>query len=524
MARINSNIPSLIAQSQLGRSNAELNLRLERLSTGLRINRGKDDPAGLIISERIRSDIEGVNQGIKNSERASSVIATAEASLTEVNDLLNSIRSLVVEAANSGAFSDEERRANQDQIDSAIESITRISNTATFGGLNLLNGSLDYTLSGVDRTQISKAEVNGASFVGTNELQVDVEVIASAQTGALFLRGDQPAPGDPANGTALSTTTLRITGNDGVQEYTFNEGTTFEAMVTAINRSSSFTGVEAELINGNAASGIAFRSTSYGSDAFVSVERIGDKPKDPSEDWFETFAIADNAPVPSSNDPFPWGDIGTFLTSSKRDKGQDVAALINGALANGNGLNVTVNSQELSLDLLLNEEFATDPNSPSSSFNITGGGATFQLGPQVTPQQQANVGVRSVAASLLGGTLIDGNLEFLSSLKSDGKNSLRESQSRNDWTAAQDILSKSIDEVSSLRGKLGAFERNVLQTNTRSLQASFENLSASASQIRDADFALETSQLTRAQILASSGTTVLGLANQQAQQALQLLG
>ncbi|MCA9283534.1 MAG: flagellin, partial [Phycisphaerales bacterium] len=140
MARINSNIPSLIAQSRLKGSNANLSTRLERLSTGLRINRGKDDPAGLIISERIRSDIEGVNQGIRNAERASSVIATTESALAEINDLLNSIRSLIVEAANTGANSEIERRANQDQIDSAIASITRISNTATFGGLKLLNG------------------------------------------------------------------------------------------------------------------------------------------------------------------------------------------------------------------------------------------------------------------------------------------------------------------------------------------------------------------------------------------------
>jgi len=113
MTRINSNIPSLIARANLGRANEELDLRLQRLSTGLRINRGSDDPAGLIISERLRSDIEGVQQGIRNADRASNVIATTEGSLAEVNDLLNSIRALVVEAANTGAFSPEEIKANQ---------------------------------------------------------------------------------------------------------------------------------------------------------------------------------------------------------------------------------------------------------------------------------------------------------------------------------------------------------------------------------------------------------------------------
>lgn len=144
MTRINSNIPSLIAQQRLNRSGADLQVRLERLSTGLRINRGKDDPAGLIISERLGTDISNIEQAIKNGERASAVISTTEGALTEITDLLNSIKALAVEAANTGALSDEERAANQLQIDSAIQSITRISNTATFGGLKLLDGSLDY--------------------------------------------------------------------------------------------------------------------------------------------------------------------------------------------------------------------------------------------------------------------------------------------------------------------------------------------------------------------------------------------
>ena len=118
-------------------------VRLERLSTGLRINRGADDPAGLITSERLRSEIRGIDQAITNSQRASSVIAVAEGALIEVSDLLNSIKGLVVEAANTGGVSDEEIAANQLQVDSAIESITRIANSANFGGLKLLNGDLE---------------------------------------------------------------------------------------------------------------------------------------------------------------------------------------------------------------------------------------------------------------------------------------------------------------------------------------------------------------------------------------------
>jgi flagellin len=129
-----------------------------------------------------------------------------------------------------------------------------------------------------------------------------------------------------------------------------------------------------------------------------------------------------------------------------------------------------------------------------------------------------------VAASLLGGTLVDGQLQYLSTLKQGQFNSLRDSATRKDFSDASDIIEKAIDQISILRGRLGAFEKNTLQTNVRSLQSAYENLSASDSQIRDADFAAETSALTRAQILQASGTSVLALANQQSQSVLQLLG
>lgn len=523
MARINTNVPSLIARSQLAKSTSELEVRLQRLSTGVRLNRGADDPAGLIISERLRSDIRGAEQGIKNAERAGSVIATTESALAEINELLNSIRSLVVEAANSGAFSSEEIRANQLQIDSAIDSITRISNTATFGGLKLLNGQLDYNLSGVTASDIAQAKVFGASFVGSTNLAVDVQVVASAQTGALYLRGDLPTPGSPLNGSVLSTTTLRIAGTRGVTEISVVSGRTLDDVITAVNRLTSLTGVRAERINAaDLASGIVFRSADYGSDSFVSVERI-DGPPNINDDWFRTYSLIDNAPLPGTV-PFPWNLIGTTLTVDNHDNGRDVSAIINGNFTTGKGLQVSINGPTLSLQLLLTEQFATDPSGNTTTFHITGGGALFQLGPEVNAQQQSNVGIPSMAASTLGGVLIAGNLNFLSSLKSGQINGLNASNDRRDFSQASDILQAAIDEVSILRGRLGAFERNVLQTNVRSLQAAFENLTASSSRIRDADFAAETSELTRAQILSNAGTTVLALANAQSQTVLQLLG
>jgi flagellin len=517
MTRINTNVPSLIAQQRLNRSGSELQLRLERLSTGVRINRGKDDPAGLIVSERLATDIKGIEQAIKNGERASAVISTTEAALAEITDLLNSIKSLAVEAANTGAVSDEERRANQLQIDSAIQSISRISNTATFGGLKLLDGSLDYVTSGLTTSTIKKAEIHGASFIGADDIDVSVDVIASAQKAALYLNGDNATGAD---GELLSGVTFRVRGSDGVRQFSFTSGTSFTDIVTAINNNTALTGVEAELINGDPTSGVVFRSVEYGSKAFVSVERI-DTPADPADGNFNLFKFGADVDFPGGS-PFDWTD--TDLVPADNDNGRNVSALINGNLATGDGLSISLNSPTLSLELLLDETFAIDPTLATKTFQITGGGALFQLGPDINALQQTNIGVQSTASESLGGALIGGAVQYLASLQTGQGNSLDEAKDRNDFTPLEKIVEKAIDEVSVLRGRLGAFERNVLATSTRSMQSAFENLTASRSIIRDADFAAESSELTRAQILQSAGTTVLALANQSAQNVLQLLG
>jgi len=517
MGRINSNVPSLVAQSNLTRTNARVEETLARLSTGLRINRGKDDPAGLIVSERLRSELAGIEQGIKNSERASNVIATSEGSLTEVSDLLNSIKALVVEAANTGAFSREEIAANQLQIDSAIESITRISNTASFGGLKLLNGSLSYNLSNVNTSDINKAQVFGAAFGNRSNVDVDVEVLASAQTANLYLRTDFAAQGiaGAVDGQLVSTVTLEIAGPNGVVELTFVSGTTNTQIINAINSRASVTGVRANsggTAAGNPTSGLVFSSVDYGSEAFVSVKKLS------GGEAIDMGRIANDGPG-----PITWLGGGANAITGDRDAGRDVVVLLNGAVAAGSGLTVTTRNPELDLQLILDSNFATVEGS-TTTFQISGGGSLFQLGPQVTANQQVNIGLFSVAATQLGGTLNSNNagnleLQFLSSLKSGGVNALD-----GNLTNASSVLETAIEEVSILRGRMGSFERNVLETNVRSLQAGLENITAAESVIRDADFAVETSELTRNQILLQAGTSVLATANTNAQVVLQLLG
>ncbi len=161
MSRINTNVSSLNAQNRLNRTNGDLQTALTRLSTGLRINTGKDDPAGLIASEALRSDITSINKALSNTQRANQIIGTADSALGQVSSLLNDIRGLVTEAANQGALSDDEIAANQLQIDSSLEAINRIAQTTTFQGRRLLDGSLDFQVA------------QGTGFNTVKDLQID---------------------------------------------------------------------------------------------------------------------------------------------------------------------------------------------------------------------------------------------------------------------------------------------------------------------------------------------------------------
>ena len=474
MARINTNVASLTAQRGLSRTQKQLNSTLQRLSSGLRINRGADDPAGLIASEGLRSEISGITQAIDNSQRASNVISTAEGALGEVAAMLLNVKDLIVEAANSGALSQDEIEANQLQVDSAVESITRISNTTTFAGLHLLNGSLDYITSGIDSSALQAVHVSQANFGINDTIPVQINVITSAKTAELEFR----------TSAVTGDVTLEVTGTAGVEVLTFTSGTTASAVAYAINRVSDAVGVTAELLNSaNAASGIVFRSDGYGSRSFVSVTaQTG------------SFGTVD--------------ENGAGVT---RDTGGDAVATVNGALTVGDGLDIKLNTTSLDLELTLDESFGIG----TSEFAITGGGALFQLGPQVTSNQQVNIGIQSVAASKLG----DSDVGFLSDLVTGGPSTLVAGESR----AASQIIERAIRQVAILRGRLGAFEKNTLETNMNSLGVALENVTASESSIRDADFAAETAALTRAQILTQAGTSVLATANTTPQSVLSLL-
>jgi flagellin len=700
MTRINTNVSSLVAQNTLGRSNAALEQALNRLSTGLRINTGKDDPAGLIASENLRSDITSIKRAISNTDRANQVIATADSALGQVSSLLNDIRGLVTESANEGALSAEQVAANQLQIDSSLEALNRIAQTTTFQGRRLLDGSLNFlTTAGSNFDDISDLKIDQANLGATGSVDVSINVTTAATQaqvdvtnipavsgtltaatatltvtntaqqatgGTLTIDGETITLAAAASGDAdgaegnqavnvvvqygqgadaatydASTNTLSVdtTVASGVATTTdiqtaINTGTDFVAsaaagtatltatsatisgltggrdsgsatiLVTAdaagsihngvtitlaednsiANNSvvASFNGDDIEVaINGtvtkaaiaaaiNGLAGYSASVTASSGDAdyveaddnvpgvattaggtgtsgiiadvvlelagktgtevlsFGAGTSIDDLVKginlvkdatgvqaaangttlELSSVAYGSAAVVDLRVISEGDTNPPTGTFTTAIGTQSRNEGTDIVASINGVNVKGSGNSFSINTATLDLNGTLAAGFTG-----TAAFTITGGGALFQIGPDVVSNQQVRLGISSVNTAKLGGA--SGKLF---SLGSGGANDLA-----SDPTAAAAIVDEAINQITSLRGRLGAFQRTSLETNKEALSDTLVNLTDAESSIRDADFAAETAALTRAQILVQSGTTVLQVANQNPQNVLALL-
>lgn len=223
MTRINTNLTSLQAQNNLYNNQISLQTSLERLSTGLRINSGKDDPSGLIASSVLGSEVVSVGQAITNSQRANNIVATADAALAQVGTLLNDISGLVQASANKGAVSSSEIAANQVQVDSAIESIDRIGQTTVFGGDLLLNGSKAFNVAGnLGSVFSSTADIQVNSFnpqlhnTASPNSDVTVQIAQSATKANVNLVGFSGTSGVGLNNLSLGTSTHATTTFLGV--------------------------------------------------------------------------------------------------------------------------------------------------------------------------------------------------------------------------------------------------------------------------------------------------------------------
>lgn len=598
MTRINTNVASLRGLRILGRSNDKLNTSLTRLSTGLKINSGKDSPAGLIASETLRSQVTVIEQSIKNSNRAANVIAAADGSLAEITGLLNEVRGLVQEGVNTGAISKAEIEANQQQIDNALAAINKITANTIFAGDKLIDGSKSFrtTVTSADQAKLDDFQINSAVFAGSSTIVADATVVTAATQAELFA--------DFTTGGLATATTVEVSGSKGTDVVFLGKTSSLDNIATAINALTDSTGVTATKTDAVAGTGtvdsaaadsdlyvtdargldgsaqtvkvqiataasntvLAVSSSSTASEILLTVTLGTDgtatvtstasdvkallNTDANSSDYVSVSyegtgaGLVDGGLGPVSvntgavdgylsftskdfgSDQFVGFKVlqGTLATTqdsvggaaADRVEGTDIEARINGQLALGKGLKATIKSSVLEASLTFKSSANTAGN--TATVTVTGGGSLFQIGQEVSAAGQVSLGIEAVNTARLGG--VSGKLYELGS---GGGKSLLDVGPTNPGSALVSILEEALQKVTDLRGRLGALQKTVIETNVSSLGVSLESITDARSQIIDTDFAEETANLTKNQILVQSGLSVLAIANQNPAQVLSLL-
>ena len=511
--RINHNIASVNGHRNLLKNDAAVSKSLEKLSSGLRINRAADDAAGLIISEQMRAQLTGLNQAISNSEAAVSMVQTAEGALDEMNTLLNKSRQLALHAANEGANDQNQLVADQSELDNIIDSVTRIAETTQFGTKKILDGSLNnfksssqYVDSAKTGTHYAAATAAGTIVKGYHSIRVDTE----ATKGTLSIAGSL------GTGTITGTTMADMNGVDEFQAafsvkvngatVSVISGQTKNDLLNSLNalgKSGGYTAVYSTTTTGAVAGSgnIVLINDQYGTTSSLSFEFVSSALTG-GQSISGTYAVGvDMNAAIVLNTGSVGGTAGSGNLTVQLSGGK-------GLVLEGSGYRIELNSKLTisGADNLTGMYFG--------AIDGTSSGATFQIGANVG--QTATVSLSSVRAGDVG----QGASNTYSSLSSL-KGSALISGNANE---ALKVIDKAINDVTNQRGLLGAFQANTLETNISSLRVTHENLTAAESNIRDVDFAAESAIFTKNNILIQSATAMLAQANQLPQNVLQLLG
>lgn len=520
--RINNNIAAINGHRQMVRNDAAVSKSLERLSSGLRINRAADDAAGLIISEQMRSQIQGTAQAIRNSETAVSFMQTAEAALDEVSTLLTKARSLALHANNEGANDQNQLQADQTELDNIIESIDRIAQQTQFGTKKLLDGSLstfrtNSPLVGTTQTggHFAAGMADGTITRGYHSLLITQE----ATQGNLFISGGSAdiitgATIEEMSGTHQFQKGFTVAIN-GVN-VPITSGQTKNDLVAALNTVGKSLGFNAVVVSqtagasvysgvggGNGTGNIVLLNQAYGSSATLTLSFVAGATG--AVNLGSTFTAGDDM---SGMLLLNSGAVGAVATTG--NQGISLSQ-------SGNTLTL-VSSATTGYRIMLNGPLSITGGANQSGLYLgvidgMSSGATFQVGANVG--QRKSVTIDSARTTDLG----QGASAVFRSLASIKGNGLMIGQG----DEAIKVIDKAVVTITVLRGRIGAFQSNTLETNINSLRIAQENLTSAESTIRDADFAYESAQFTKNNILVQSATAMLAQANQLPQNVLKLL-
>ncbi|GGW62516.1 flagellin N-terminal helical domain-containing protein [Vreelandella hamiltonii] len=529
MSVINTNITSMIGQSNLSKSQNALQTSMERLSSGLRINSAKDDAAGQAIANRMSAQITGLAQAQRNANDGISLAQTAEGSLNQVNDNLQRIRELAVQAQN-GTNSENDLQSIQDEIGQRLNEIDRISKETNFNGVDVLasDRGLQIQVGANDGEQITVnlKEIN-SSTLGLSNFDVRAKTLDTSKLSEAPVT--ETVAGTPA---AISTTALTFSDSNtgGNFSLVYDDADADTLLVKDSTSGNYYTGTYDSATNTvsfdtseNAGAGVTLAGAEVTAthvndgDQIVDVDDVGGFSDSNAAAGMEVYGGVDSSD--QSQNYYVSMDGGTTLFSASIDFDTGV---------------VTWNSSE--------EETPGTPGIDSTSIDVTAAALTEVVNfEDAVPAVEIDTSGLSTAlvgdspevyTHENGGYVIKGEVDgqtvyFEAEVdEATGVVSIKQDDNGENVKLSADPL-KSLDsalnQIDSLRSELGAVQNRFGDAITN-LSTNETNLSAARSRIEDADYAVEVGNMTRAQILQQAGTSVLAQANQIPQNVLSLLG
>jgi len=457
-----NNVTTLSLLNILNRTTTAQENVLYRMATGHKINRGADDPAGLLALASLDSELTAVNAGIQSNQRTDALLGVADGALGQISSLLEDIQTLANQSSNDAGLTADELAANQAQIDDAISSIDRIVRNTQFNGLKLLDGSRAINTTVGTAGAITDVKVYSRR-AGNDNTTLTVERESAASNAVVT---------SVMTTTTTEDTTFSVQGKLGTAVIEALSTENVSSVAYKINQATAQTGVSA------AVSGTVLNlySSDKGTDAFVRTKLI------------DGSGVADNS-----------------------DYGADAVVTVNGQQTAVDGDHVAYTANGISVSFELGALTSTvvltiKGNSDGDS------GATFQLG--TTSDTQATLGIDGVYSAQLG----NATEGYLKSLVSGGGNSLLD-----DPAQAATVARVAGSQVATLQGRIGGFQKFQVRTSLDSLTDTKEALSKARGVIDDVDYAVETAELNRQNILMQSVISLLGVASQQSAQVLSLL-
>lgn len=505
--RINTNISAITANNQLTKVQRNLETSLTRLSSGYKINTAADDPAGMAISEKMRSQIRGLGQAATNAQDGISVIQTSEGAITEIQSMLSRMKELAVQASND-VNSDDERSAIQTELNSLNSEIDRISQDTEFNTKSLINGNLERRVysdtRGVNQLECSDNIASGMYGVKVTQDARQAIVSGGVVTGSSFTSGTISING---YGVAIDSTDSLDTIVTKLMDAADKVG----GSVFATNNVTNTAGKDAATAGYTpsstitaGASHLVFMSNEYGSDEKLTVKCTS-----------ASLASALGISSAATDDGIKAEGLDVkadFATDAggKRIGFSDTAKL------STEGTKITVrdlNSKIFTMDV--------PGNVSGTQFNDSAVTAVAtNTTSKVIQQEVTDLGTMDIQVGANANQIVTIDIPEVSSytLGIDTVNVMTgEGASR-----AIAAVDGAVTKLSSIRSKLGAYE-NRLDHTTSNLTVSNENLTAALSRMVDTDMAEEMTQYTQQNVLVQAGTSVLSQANARPETVLQLL-